>query len=355
MDRPLSFAVIAMAALRRITPLLVLTLLLAHAYSSLAQQQLGKVIGQVLLDKGDFPPHPMMVELDFRGSATQTVYTDAQGRFGFYGLSADVYHVVMHEDGYQSIDEEANVDPFSSPIVVVKIRLVASTAKKVDQGGVKGSNPYVIDLSEYKRHFPKPAIKEFDSGVKADKAHKPDEAIRHYEKAISLAPDFYPARNNLGSDYLSKADFANAQKQFEEAIHLNKDDSQAYFNLGNVLTLTNHVPEAETVINEGLQKRPDSAFGYFLLGSLHARSGRTSEAEKNLRHAIQLDPAMPEVYLQLVNLYLQQNRKTEAIAELQDFLHAFPDGAFSPKAKQVLKKLQSQQADVSRQLLGRRD
>jgi len=48
-------------------------------------------------------------------------------------------------------------------------------------------------------------------------------------------------------------------------------------------------------------------------------------------------------------LYLQENRKPEAISELQAFLRAFPDGPFTPKAKQVLKKLElEQQAAKSR-------
>lgn len=309
-----------------------------------AQQQSGKVIGQVRIARGDFPPHPIFVSLQLRGSTIASGYTDNQGRFGFYELAANTYHVIVNEEAFYAIDEVANIDPVSQPLAILEIHLNPRPASHVDsKPRIAGSNPDMIDLSEYRRHFSKEAMKEFDRGVKADQAHKPEDAIQHYEKAIKLAPDFYPARNNLGSDYLSKSDFAAAQKQFEEAIRLNKDDSQAYFNLGNVLTLTGDLAEAETAIKQGLQKRPDSAFGYFLLGSLYSRAGKGAEGERNLRHAIELDPDMPQVYLQLVNLYVQQNRKTEAIAELQDFLHTFPDGAFSSKAKEVLRKLRTEQ------------
>jgi len=70
--------------------------------------------------------------------------------------------------------------------------------------------------------------------VEADRNQKRDEAIRHYEKSIFLAPDFYPAHNNLGSAYLSRADFKSAQAHFEEAIKLNQSDAEAHLNLANV-------------------------------------------------------------------------------------------------------------------------
>jgi Flp pilus assembly protein TadD len=312
--------------------------------SFVSAQQYGSISGEVHASRGDLPGR-VMVELQLHGSPINSEYTDEQGKFGFGPVTSNVYHLVIHDDRFYSVDQRVMVDLSISAVTVVQITLMPreQTKKENATGAVSGANPYVIDLSEYKRHFPKSAVKEFDKGVDADKEHRTDDAIRHYGKAISEAPDFYPARNNLGSDYLAKSNFPEAQKQFEEAVRLNKDDSQAYFNLGNVFTLTGKLSEAEKCLKEGLQKRPDSAFGHFLLGSLYSRAGQRVAAERNLQDAVKLDPNMPQVYLQLVNLYVQENRKTEAISELQAFLHAFPDGAFTPKAKQVLKKLQAEQ------------
>jgi tetratricopeptide (TPR) repeat protein len=315
---------------------------------SLAQGDYGSLLGDVRTANGS--PGRTLVELQLHGSTISTTYTDDSGGFGFSGLNANDYHVVVRDERFNLADVEARVDPGLSPTTAVHLLLTTRARGAVDTSNrMAGANPYIIDLSEYKRHFPKSAVKEFDKGVDADKDHRTDDAIRHYEKAVSEAPDFYPARNNLGSDYLSKSNFPDAQKQFEESIRLNKDDSQAYFNLGNVFSLTGKPVEAEKALKEGLQKRPDSAFGHFLLGSLYSRAGQRVEAERNLQEALKLDPSMPQPYLQLVNLYLQEKRETEAITELQSFLHVFPDGPFTPKARQVLKKLQAEQrATVSR-------
>jgi predicted Zn-dependent protease len=93
-----------------------------------------------------------------------------------------------------------------------------------------------------------------------------------------------------------------------------------------------------------LQRRPDSAFAHFLQGCLSARTGKADEAEKSLREALRLDPSMSEAHLQLVNLYLKQNRKEDAIHQLEDFLKAFPSAPTAAKAREVLDKLQRQEA-----------
>jgi len=49
--------------------------------------------------------------------------------------------------------------------------------------------------------------------------------------------------------------------------------------------------------------------------------------------------------LQLVNLLLQQGRKDDAVAQLHDFVGAFPEGPFSGKAKDLLRRLQGQPPD----------
>ena len=178
-------------------------------------------------------------------------------------------------------------------------------------------------------------------GVKADQSGKRDEAIGHYLDALKIAPDYYPAHNNLGALYLGKSDFKLAEEQFREAVRLDQNDAQAYFNLSNVLLLSGRYTESETALSAGLQRRPDSAFAHFLQGSLFVKTGKYVEAEKNLREALQLDPSMSQVRLQLVNLYLHQNRKEDAIHQLQDFLKASPGAPTAAKAREVLNSLQT--------------
>jgi tetratricopeptide (TPR) repeat protein len=311
---------------------------------SAQQQILGSVIGRLRVVRSGSPPEAVLVSLEFRGATVDSVYTDSSGTYGFHNLPPNPYYVVVKDDNYEPVRQLAVVEAtMLAPMVMVDITLVPKKTEKAASEilSPSGSNPNVIDLREYSARFPKHAVKEFDKGLTADREGKRDDAIHHYQKAVAIAPDFYVAHNNLGSDYLSKSDFPAARKEFEQVVRLNQSDADAYFNLSNVCMLTGQFPEAQQYLDEGMRRQPESAVGQFFLGSLNLRLKRLPQAESALRRAIQLDPLMAQARLQLVNLLLQQARKEDAESLLRDFLSAFPSSPFSPQAKQVLQRLES--------------
>ena len=308
---------------------------------SLWGQQLGNIVGEVHVVRSDFPGR-VLIELQLHGAPIASQYTDEQGKFGFPSLTNNLYHIVIRDDRFYPVDQQAILDVSVTAIAMVQINLIPrEQTRKGDLPAQKGSNPFIIDTEEYRYKAPKKARKEFDRGLESDRNGKREDAIRHYETAVSMAPDFYQAHNNLGSDYLSKSDFARARREFEEAVRLNQSDAAAYFNLSNVCILMGEMSDAQKFLGEGMRRQPDSALGQFLLGSLDMRTGKLQEAEAALRQAIRLSPVMAQARLQLVNLLLQQGRKTDAAAQLHEFVSAFPDNPFSAQAKQLLQRLES--------------
>jgi len=315
--------------------------LLLASISSFAQQGgIGSIVGELQQARGDLAGR-MLVDLQLRGATISSTYSDDEGKFGFYGLESAPYHVLVRDEHFRPIDELVVLDTSISQVAVVRISLTPLEGTNKDPLSKRetGSNRGMVDPSEYQKHFPKPALKEFDKGVAADNDRDGDSAIRHYQKAISLAPDFYPAHNNLGSDYLSKAEFTAARKEFEEVVRLNQSDAAGYFNLSNVCMLTGKLDEAQPFLDEGLRREPASALGQFLLGSLNLRRGKYPEAESALRRAIQTSPVMTQARLQLINLLMKLGRTEEAKSELHDFVNTFPDDPYTPKAKQLLARL----------------
>jgi tetratricopeptide (TPR) repeat protein len=312
----------------------------------LAQQTtLGSIIGRVRMDRGDVPPQRIMVTLEYLGAPRDSAYTDGQGQFGFHTLSPGLYSVNVNDQQYEPVHRDAEIQATSlAPTTFVDITLTPKTAGRGDSKSPAksvGANPDLTDVREYSTHFPKSAVKEFKKGQEADAASKRDEAIRHYQKAVAIAPDYYFAHNNLGSDYLTKSEFAAAREEFQRVVKLNQSDSAAYFNLSNVCMLSGQLGDAQWYLGEGMRRQPDSALGQFLLGSLNLRLGELPEAESALRRAIQLDPAMAQAQLQLVNLMLKQGRKQDAASQLRDFVGAFPDSPFGAQAKQLLQRLEA--------------
>jgi len=314
----------------------------------LAQQQLGAVVGEVRVERGDFPPQRLLVQLIIRGAVMESAYTDEQGKFGFYALPENLYFVDINDEHYQPVHERAELSPVGLT-AVVRITLIPKAAAKDEKPAsqLSGSNPNAMDVREYAKRFPKKAFKEFQKGIKADAAGKKNDAIAHYQKALQIAPAFYPALNNLGSDRLALNDLPGARSEFQKVIQLNQSDAAGYLNLANVCMLMGQLPDAQRFLNDGLRLQPDSALGKFLLGSLDMRTGRLAPAEQALRQAVQLNPFMAQARLQLINVLLKEGKRADALGQLQDFIKAFPASPFRSQAEQLMHRLQASVAGQS--------
>lgn len=305
-------------------------------------QASGSIVGQAFIAPGRELSSPVLITITNHGAIIYRSYSDNEGHFGVNGLPASVFHVVINDEAYQPVDEEVRIDSVTSATMqILNIYLVPRKTEKPQSPAAKGGNAHLIDSTKYNQQVPKPARKEYEKGVKSDGAGKADEAIRHYTKAVELAPDYYEARNNLGSAYLTKSQFPLAQEQFEKVIQANPSDAAAYFNLANLYLLKSQYPQSGEWVEKGLRREPDSAFGHFLEGSLYSRTGRLGEAESALRRSLELDPFMSKAHLALVNLYMHQQRNNDAASELRLFLKNFPEDPFAPNAKQVLQRLET--------------
>ena len=65
----------------------------------------GRIVGQLRVNNGNVPPHPILVELQLRGSTHSSVYADDNGRFGFYNLDSNLYHIVINDPAFHQVDE----------------------------------------------------------------------------------------------------------------------------------------------------------------------------------------------------------------------------------------------------------
>ena len=118
--------------LRRFCPWLLLPLTLLLPGTLLAQLPvLGNIIGQIRIARGDPPSRQIIVELQLRGATVNSVYTDAQGHFGFNNLELNPYHIVINDEAYYPVDELVVVSP-EAPNRIIQIILRPREDKKKD-------------------------------------------------------------------------------------------------------------------------------------------------------------------------------------------------------------------------------
>jgi Tfp pilus assembly protein PilF len=309
-----------------------------------AQGGPGTIQGRVFLRGGEHPDQRLLVSLQFRGAPMQSSYTDDEGRFSFYELINNPYRVVIQEEGYEPVSHLVVVRADISPITIVTIILRPLTREPSEAsppGAVSGGNPHVVSVESYRKEFPRKAVKEFEAGRKQAERGKIDRAVKHYQKALEVAPGFYPAHNNLGAIHLSRREFEKAEEAFSECIRLNDADANAYFNLGNVFLLTQRFSEAEDVLRQGLTRQSLSPLGHYLMGTVQVRQQQFVPGEQSLLKARQLDPQMPAVRLELISFYLAQQRREDAMREIREFITLFPDQPATKKLEAFLSELES--------------
>jgi Flp pilus assembly protein TadD len=310
-------------------------------------QRTGSIIGQIQVVNQPFPEKRLLVAIDARGIPYTSAYTDNEGKFYFGDLVGNPYQISINDSDFEPVRVTVVVVPEISTVNYVTVSLVPRKREGPRDAGpsVIGGNPNLVDSSIMSRNFPKAALNAYDEGLKAGEAGRLDQAIAKFQKAIALAPEYYPAYNNLGLIYLQRSDFAAAEANFRKVVSLQQADATGLFNLGNVCLLTGRLQESLEHIQAGLKREPNHAFGQFLLGSLYVRLGRLEEAEKALLTALQNDRSMSKVHLELVNLYLREDQPDKAVSQLNTFLKLFPKDPLAPQARTVLARLQGRVQD----------
>jgi Flp pilus assembly protein TadD len=310
-----------------------------------AQEQINGVIaGRVTNSRGQ--PQHLLVQLSSPGDIlVGDVFTDSNGDFAFSDLRSGIYYVTVEAEGYQPAHETVGIDARSSSRTGIMISLEPAAKERSSPGQIiAGSrNSYALNIKDKSRPFDAKALREFDKGTQKQRAENFQSAVAHYQKALKIEPDFYPALNNLGAIYLRQKNLAQAESAFLKSLETHPEDSEAYVNLGHVSYEQAKYPQAIERLEEGLKRSPRSSVGHFFLGSAYLKVGDLAKAEENLKAACTLDPAgMASAHLQLANLYLKRHDLGAAGVQLQNYLKSNPSDPQGPAIKKMLDSITAQ-------------
>ena len=304
---------------------------------SQASENNGVIYGKVMDSYG----HPQRLRIQLLGPGDMLVgekYSDTEGSYSFQGLPNGQFCVVIEQQGYRPVRQVVlleNPNPRAKAYITLES---ASTEPQPATPVVAGSeSSQRVDASKPARNFSPKAMHEFEKGNQSQKDGNFESALSHYQKALRIDADFYPALNNLGIIYERQKDHAQAEATFLKSLQINPDDAEAYFNLGHVFYEKGEYQAAIERLQEGLKRSPQSPIGHFFLGSAYLKLGDLDSAEPNLKQACAVDPTgMPSAHLQLANLYLKRHEMAAASTELQVYLRANPSDPQAPAIKKML-------------------
>lgn len=113
----------------------------------------------------------------------------------------------------------------------------------------------------------------FNMGISYNEKDKKGKAIRCYKKAIEINPDYVKAYYNMGQAYCDKGDGYKAIRFYKKAININPEDAEAYNNLGDAYCNIDKYKKAIECYKKAININPGDAEAYNKLGDAYGKKG----------------------------------------------------------------------------------
>lgn len=316
--------------------LLLLTLTLFGATwmqaAVLADQTLS---GSLVSENGQFSCDHCIVQLLVAGiqTAGQT-YVDSLGNFTFRNVRPGSYVIRVEADGYEHVEQTVEVYDYASPGNHVSIVLNRRVTRIQPN---KAGN--VVDVSQFLDKYPKKAVNAYKKGLDRKAKGKEDDALKSFQEAVSLAPDFYEAHNELGVLYRRAGRLDEAEKEFIRAHELNQNSADPLINLSSLYIDENDPDRAVKIGEEAVKTNSRSASAFFNLGLALYKIAMLDRAEAALKKALELAPKMFQVHLLLANVYLKLRNYDRVMDQLNTYLDENPKGDQREAVQEMRQKL----------------
>ena len=154
----------------------------------------------------------------------------------------------------------------------------------------------IIDLPEDQISKENRAIALYTRGIAFAKKGDLDAALRDFDQAITLKPDFAEALNSRGTVFTKKDDLDRAFRDFEHALKIKPDFAKALNNRGLTFAKKGDLDAALRDYDNALKSEPDYAEVLNNRGAAFAKKGDLDAALRNFEHAIEIKPDYVEAF-----------------------------------------------------------
>lgn len=162
-----------------------------------------------------------------------------------------------------------------------------------------------------------------------------DQAIAGLDIAITKAPDAADLHGVLGSAYMTKGDYARAEKAYRRRAELAPKDPASPHLIGVALLAQHKDPEAIAEFRRALELDPAAIDPLDALASLLVSGGKQGEAEALYQRAVSAAPGRVEAWIAFAHFYLGVGNGARAAAVIQQALRQNPEhvGALTEAAQ----------------------
>jgi tetratricopeptide (TPR) repeat protein len=302
----------------------------AQRYGMSAIAGTGSVHVRVVFDNDRHAGGNLLVRLMKGSSSTpvDTSYTNDTGQAEFHMVPIGEYNVEVSGEG---------IEMTRSPVFEVDERKVTQSqyvvVHRLTESGPKLVNSKSAAVSASDLNIPAKARKELDKANESILLQDFKKGLQHLQKAITIAPRYVTAYNNLGVLYARMNDVAHEQEALEKAVSLDDHFALALLNLGRLCIQQKNFLKAESLLGKAVGIEPTNPESLMLLADAEYMDEHYDAAISNARQAHAVAPDHPSfAHYIAARAYEHENKPQAALAEFQIFLQEEPNG---PRAEHV--------------------
>jgi tetratricopeptide (TPR) repeat protein len=306
-----------------------LGLLLALPLFLRAQENLGKgrVSGQVVDENGNPVEGAKVVVQSLQTQTVLEGVSDKKGHFAVAGMGSGSWKVTAAKKGYTSSEINYDVRQLTRnpPITFTLKKLTGMAALLADEESVK----------------------MFDQGNALLQEDKADEALKVFEDFLAKYPDIYQIHLSIGSCYLKKKEWDQAEAEFKLVLDktaaafgdYRKDKAtaiRALSGLGEVYLMKGDLTKAQDFLKQAVDISPEDEVAAYNVGEVFFSNQQTEEAIRYFELAVQIKKDWPKPYLKLGYAYLNKGDYVKSIEYFSKFIEMDPQNPEVPQVKNTI-------------------
>ena len=281
-----------------------------------------------------------------------TLITDQSGGFEFHNMGPGPYTVVVDAgDNFEVVKESVYIDedmrpptPPGAPPIPPRPKVYTVPVylrQKVRAATTTQEKPGVVN-AKY-ADVPEDALKHYQKGITLSSAKKMVDALAEFRQAIAIYPSLEPAFVEMGKIYLKQAKLDEAIRAFRTAVGFDPKDFDAKLNYGIALYNSRQADEAQKQLTEASALNAAAVWPHYYLGMIYIQKKDLDDAQTQLETAKGLkgDKNIPLLHRYLGGVYAAKNIKDKAADELEKYIQLSPDAKDADRIRQTIAELRN--------------
>ena len=166
------------------------------------------------------------------------------------------------------------------------------------------------------------------------------EALRYFQKAVSVQPDDIGAHINVGRTFNHLQEFKAAEEAYlvaksllpqarpgkQYTARIAPQHLSVFLNLANLISKDlSRLEEADSLYRQAISMRSDYIQAYINRGDVLIKMNRTKEAQEVYEKALTFESENPDLYYNLGVVFIEQGKPQQALAYFDQALEIDPD------------------------------